>query len=302
MALPIIFFHYGNPDYLKYSLKQAKHFNPDSTIYLLGDSSNNCYPFVEHIMTAKYEKDAAAFTKVYQHRSSNQVHYELYCFLRWFYIEAFCRENHIGPFIYLDSDVLLFKNVTAMDPFFQDCKIANTGIEIGVPAFTYFSGYEAIKDFCNYMLRAYTEKELIQQLDDFYQPYAENPGLEGGVSDMILFGFYFRDHPAETKKLDLINDVLAVDENIRNANGYEMKGKIKRIYWQNGLPYCKHLALNKLVQFAAFHYQGDFKLLMIKHFKGGGYAFQRRWEFSRIKFKRTRKAIKKLFKLKRPSP
>ena len=37
----IVFIHYNNADYLKYSLAQAKVSNPDSTVYLLGDSSNN---------------------------------------------------------------------------------------------------------------------------------------------------------------------------------------------------------------------------------------------------------------------
>lgn len=296
MALPILFFHYGNPKYLKYSLKQAKHFNPHSTIYLLGDSANNRYPFVHHVMMEKYEEHANFFTKIYKHRSTNEKNYELNCFLRWFYIEAFCREYNIGPFIYLDSDVLLFKDVSTMEPFFTDCGIANTGDSCGVPAFTYFSNYNAIKDFCDYTILSYTKPELWRQLEIFYQPYAEQPELEGGISDMILFQFYFRDHPSETKKLDLINDVLAVDENIRHANGYEMDGEIKKIYWQNGLPYCKHLMLNKLVQFASFHYQGDFKIYMVKHFKGGGYTLQRTWEIARIKFKRAKKAIKKIFK------
>lgn len=301
MALPILFFHYGNPKYLKYSLKQAKHFNPDSIIYLLGDKANNCYPFVHHVMMEKYDEQAKDFTKVYKHKSTNEKNYELNCFLRWFYIEAFCREHHIGPFIYLDSDVLLFKDVSTMEPFFTGCTIANTGDTCGVPAFTYFSGHKAIKDFCDYMMLSYTKPELWQQLEEFYKPYAEHPELEGGISDMILFHFYFRDHPTETKKLDLINDELAVDENIRHANGYEMGSKIKKIYWQNGIPYCKHLALNKLIPFAAFHYQGDFKIFMMEHFTGGGYTIQRAWEIFRMRFKRTKKAVKKLFKSKRPS-
>ena len=294
MALPIIFFHYGDPVYLKYSLKQAKHFNPDSAIYLLGDSSNNRYPFTEHIMAAKYEEDVVAFTKIYKHWSTNQEHYELQCFLRWFYIEAFCREYHIGPFIYLDSDVLLFQQISEMEPFFEGCSIANTGDIAGVPAFTYFSGCSALKNFCDYMLRAYTEPEPLQELEHFHRlPPA---GQNGDVSDMIMFQLYFRDHPSETKKLDLINAELAVDENISHADGYEMEGGIKKIYWQNGLPYCKNLALNKLIQFASFHFQGDLKALMPRYFKGGGYTLQRISDITRMEFKKTKKAVKKLFK------
>lgn len=294
MALPIIFFHYGNPAYLKYSLKQAKHFNPGSTIYLLGDGSNNHYPFIQHSMMDKYEADTQIFTSVYQHQSVNGKNYELQCFLRWFYIEAFCREHHIGPFIYLDSDVLLFQQVSEMEPFFGNCSIANTGDVAGVPAFTYFGGYHAIKDFCDYMVSVYTQPELLRELEHFHrQPPA---GQHGDISDMILFQLYFCNHPAKTKKLDLMNDELAVDENISHSDGYETQGGIKKIYWQNGLPYCRHLKLNKLVRFASFHYQGDTKGLMINHYKGGGYVLSRFWDSFRIKFKRARKTAKKLFK------
>ena len=41
-SLPIIFIHYNNSDYLKYSLGQARKSNPGSTIYFLGDQSNDC--------------------------------------------------------------------------------------------------------------------------------------------------------------------------------------------------------------------------------------------------------------------
>lgn len=41
MAIPIFFVCKTNSSYLKYALKQARKFNPDSFIYLLGDESNN---------------------------------------------------------------------------------------------------------------------------------------------------------------------------------------------------------------------------------------------------------------------
>lgn len=294
MALPIVFFHYGNPKYLKYSLKQARHFNPDAAIYLLGDSSNDHYPFVEHVPVAKYDEYVAAFTNIYKHWSANNERYELQCFLRWFYIEAFCREHNIGPFIYLDSDVLLFENVTTIAPFLQGCSIANTGDVAGVPAFTYFSGCSAIKDFCNYMMRIYTDQKLLQQLKDFHE--SPDAGQSGDISDMILFQFYFREYPAETKKLDLINNELAVDQNINHADGYETKKGIKKIHWQNNRPYCKNIKLDKLIRFVSFHYQGDTKGLMIKHYQGGGYALNRFLESVKVIFKKTKKSVKRIFR------
>lgn len=295
MSIPIIFFHYGNPGYLKYSLKQAQYFNPTSTIYLLGDEENNGYPFVSHIMAQQYEKETSAFTRVYKHMSRNSEHYELNCFLRWFYIKAFCLEKNIGQFIYLDSDVLLFQDVSGMEPFFKGWSIANTGDAAGVPAFTYFKDYNAINNFCDYLLQAYTNQKALRELELFYQPPG-SPVPTGDVSDMILFQFYFRDHPEETGKLDLINNELAVDVNIRQADGYETARGIKKIYWQGNIPYCKQMATGRLIRFASFHYQGDMKPLMVKHYKADGYAFRRFLELAGAGFKRRKRAVKKLFK------
>jgi hypothetical protein len=278
MAIPIIFFHNGNSKYLKYSLKQARAFNPQSAIYLLGDESNNRYPFITHVLAGKYKNAVNAFSKIYKHRSSNNEVYELNCFLRWFYIEAFCHENNIEEFIYLDSDVLLFQDVTEMVPLFNNAAIANTGEGTGVPAFTYFKDHKAISDFCDYQLRAYTDEIAIKELEEFYEPFTTDPEMMGGVCDMTLFHFYFRDHPRDTLKIDLINNELAVDVSMNNSDGYEMENGIKKVYWQNGLPYCKLQDTGRLIRFASLHYQGDAKKLMAKHFKGGGYTMSRAWE------------------------
>jgi len=278
MAIPIIFFHSGNSKYLKYSLKQARTFNPDSPVYLLGDKSNNRYPFITHVLADKYEPAVKAFSKIYKHRSSNGEVYELNCFLRWFYIEAFCRENNIEAFIYLDSDVLLFQNVTEMVPVFKNAAIANTCADMGMPAFTYFKNNTALSNFCNYLIRAYTEEKAIKELDKYYEPFANSSEMMGGVCDMTLFHFYFRDHPHDTLKIDLINNELGVDVSINSSDGYEMENGIKKIYWQNNLPYCKRISDGKLIKFATLHYQGDAKKLMARHFKGKGYIITRAWD------------------------
>ncbi|RYU87357.1 hypothetical protein EWM62_16750 [Mucilaginibacter terrigena] len=278
MAIPIIFFHNGNSKYLKYSLKQAKYFNPDSIVYLLGDKRNNRYAFVTHVLASKYQSAVTAFSDVYVHRTTNGEVYELNCFLRWFYIEAFCRENNIESFIYLDSDVLLFQNVTEMVSLFKGCSIANTCPDMGMPAFTYFKNLNAISSFCRYLMHAYTDEEATKELEHIYEPFVNDPELMGGICDMSLFHLYFRDHPNETLKVDLINNELAVDVSINNSDGYEMENGRKKIYWQNNLPYCKQLQTGRLIRFATLHYQGDAKYLMTEHYKGGGYLFCRFWE------------------------
>lgn len=285
MAIPIIFFHQGNSKYLKYSLKQARTFNLNSPVYLLGDKKNDRYPFVTHVLADNYASAIKEFSTVYKHLSSNGEVYELNCFLRWFYIEAFCRENNIEEFIYLDSDVLLFQNVTEMLPLFKNAAIANTCADMGMPAFTYFKDRAALRNFCDYLIRAYTEEKAIKQLDEYYKPFANSAEMMGGVCDMTLFHFYFRDHPGDTLKIDLIDDSFAVDVSINSSDGYEMDGGVKKVYWQNNLPYCKRIIDGKLIRFATLHYQGNAKKLMAKHFKGGGYIIRRLWELWKQKGK-----------------
>ncbi|MGF7082438.1 hypothetical protein [Mucilaginibacter sp. UYCu711] len=297
MSLPIIFFHTGNPRYLKYSLKQAKHFNPDSEIYLIGDGKNNKYPFVSHVLASKFKHEAEAFTALYKHRSSNDYQYELNCYLRWFYVGAFCRENKIESFIYLDSDVLLYHDFSELVPLLQGCEIANTCDEMGVPAVTYFRDYKAINHFCDYLIEAYNDGPINDEIELLYQPFAADPELFGGISDMVLFHLYFQHHPEGKIKIDLINNQIAVDACISRADGYETdKNGVKRIYWQNQLPYCKHLESGVLIRFATLHFQGDMKNEMRRNYTGGGYHFAKIADELSLKNKQLRKAMKTMFK------
>jgi hypothetical protein len=289
MSIPIIFFHYGNPKYLKYALKQARYFNPDAEIYLIGDEKNNKYAFVTHVSAEGLEAQPAAFTEIYKHMSSNGEQYELTCFLRWFYVRALCKTKKIEQFIYLDSDVLVYQDFAKLVPLFGESKIANTCDEMGVPAFTWFKDYSVIDDFCNYLMQSYSDKNMLAKIEQLYQPFADDPQLMGGISDMVLFHLYFQDHPEGTLKVDLINDEIAVDACINRQDGYEMENGMKKIYWKARIPYGKLLQNNTLIRFALLHYQGEAKKHMRKDFTGGGYRAAILWEEWDLKAK-----IKKL--------
>lgn len=301
MALPIIFFHNGNAEYLKYSLKQARYFNPDSVIYLLGDKKNNRYPFVTHVLASKYQQATNEFAHVYKHRSPNSENYELNCFLRWFYIRDFCKDQGIDEFMYLDSDVLLFQDFSKLTPFFKGYKIANTCDWTGMPAVTWFRDQQVLGDFCNFLIYAYTDNNAIAKLESWYETSLVDPVMLGGISDMVLFHFYFQEHPDKTLKIDLVNNEIAVDVSINREDGYEMENGMKKIYWQDNLPYAKNLSTGKLVRFAALHYQGYAKDAMRKHYTAGGYRVAKYLEANDIKgrLKRTKKAVKNIFKGKK---
>lgn len=285
MSLPIIFFHYSDAPYLKYALKQAKYYNPGSEVYLLGDKKNNKYPFVKHIAASSLEAATQRFRAVYKHRSKNSENYELTCFLRWFYIRAFCEANNIEGFIYLDSDVLCFQNFAELLPMLGDARIANTGDNQGMPAFTYFRDRQVIDDFCDYLIYSYTDKTAIARLEALYQPFLDDPQLLGGISDMALFNFYFQDKPEGTLKVDVVNNELAVDTNINVPDGYETEDGIKKVYWRNRLPYIKKAESGKFFRCITLHYQGNAKDTMRRHYTAGGYRLAKYLETKDIKGK-----------------
>ena len=41
--------------------------------------------------------------------------------------------------------------------------------------------------------------------------------------------------------------------------GFEMQGRIKKIYWQDGLPYGKKADTGEFIRFNALHFQGGVK-------------------------------------------
>ncbi len=294
MAIPIIFFHYGNPDYLKYALKQARFYNPHAEIYLLGDEKNDKYPFLTHINAANFEGQAPAFTSSYKHMTTNGYMYELNCFLRWFYVKEFCRMKGIEEFIYLDSDILVYQDFATLVPLFKGCRIANTCDEMGVPAFTYFKSYGVIDDFCNYLLKSYTDKDMLGRLEALYQPFVDDAEMLGGISDMVLFHLYFQDHPEGTLKVDLVNNEVAIDACINREDGFEMENGMKKIFWQDNIPYCKYIKSGKLIRFAIMHYQGHAKNFMRRDYTAGGYKASIFWEELDLKarIKRLKRAIK----------
>ena len=112
MGLPIIFLHVDDSFYLKYSLESAKKYNPDSRIILIGKNITNCPDFVEYHQMTDYDLEAAKFRKVYVHSSTNNENIERFCFERWFILSEFMKKNNISKVFTLDSDVLLFENVT----------------------------------------------------------------------------------------------------------------------------------------------------------------------------------------------
>ncbi|HPO49251.1 MAG TPA: hypothetical protein PLO89_02905 [Spirochaetota bacterium] len=269
MSIPIIFVHRSNSDYLKYSLSQAKYFSPNSEVILIGDESNDAFPFIRHFLITDYFESAANFAKIYEHLSFNDRDYELFCFQRWFIIKDFIEKNGINDFLYLDSDTLLFCD--ANEEFVKYRNYDFTICNKMSPQFTYFSSRKSLVSFCAYVENLYSNEKMRERLLAKFKKHRDE-NLSGGVCDMTAFREYNRDYPNRVFEALSVVDNSTFDNNLNFPEGYEfdVKNNIKKVYYKRKLPYCK--SQNGLkIRFKGLHCQGGAKKLMYKLFRGKNY-------------------------------
>ncbi len=246
--IPIIIVHTGDSFYLEPVLQQARKFNPDTQIFLISDSSTNHYDFVEHVSIDDYFASALKFKEVYRHLSINPYQYELFCFQRWFILLDFVSKTHISQFLCLDSDVMLYCKVKDvfkkwMDYDFTICMKEG-------PQYTLFKR-DSLAKFCIYLYSHYVDKDMQKELEEWYK-------IEG-ISDMKFLMHYSRLPNVRVFDVAQVVDGTCFDHHMKVSQGFEMQGRLKRIYWQDGIPYGKEIATGNLVRFNALHFQGGIK-------------------------------------------
>lgn len=277
MALPIFFVHTGNSYYLKYALKQARLFNPESEIILLGDESNNKYDFLKHYHIKDYHKSADHFASVFKNFSTNSIEFELFCFQRWFIINEFIDKHKdefdfSNGFICLDSDVLLFCDVTSTLISRQMCAIGTSGKDSDdefncySPHNTFFKMPDILASFCLYCQELY-EKHL-NRLEAFDQNFRARFS-QGGVSDMLAFCWFVKDKQVSCTYMNEIKDQTTFIHNLKQSENFKNSrfGNIK-VYWIKGIPHACCLTSNQKIRLNAIHLQGGNKTLMPLYYSG----------------------------------
>lgn len=258
MSIPIIFMHYGNSDYLQYSLLQAKKSNPESDVVLIGDESNNKYSFVKHA-NINSNLSGKEFAKIYQHMSLNNYEYELFCIQRWFILRDFMAEHQITRCYHQDSDVMLYEDISTEKV--ADCDFAFCGgISGGI---SFINNFEALDGFCNFITAFYTVETLTEELKNINQMIIKHVP-NGGICDMIFINLYCssRQHSGKIFDLSIIEDNAVFDLNVNLTNEYEQWQGRKKIYFTTKGVLCKNLTLNSFIKFKALHFQGEAKDFM----------------------------------------
>lgn len=119
---PLILLHYGDSDYLKYTLKNAIEINSDKTVILIGDNHNEKYKSLglKHCHFEDYidKEYLNEFKKCYRFVGGKDAtiinerkrnvgkDYTEYNFLKWRVLYNFCKRNEIKEFWTFDTDVV----------------------------------------------------------------------------------------------------------------------------------------------------------------------------------------------------
>ena len=254
--------HNGKQKYLKDTLRLAQKYN--ETVILLGNKANEkmCANWIDssRLSISKFDE----FKVHYIHLSPNSYDYELFCFQRYFLLEAYMQESNITECIMLDSDVCSFVNYSELD--FQQYEIAascmyyhDTSKWMAVPHVTYWR-LEQLQEFTNYLIVQYRDnnKKLMDKHEMLLKEQASY-----GISDMSLLYLWIMQKDRKFWNLAIAKDGQTFDVFFNtpvNCDGvpFQMTHGIKKVIFQNKIPYFI-TENNKQIKANVIHAQGDRK-------------------------------------------
>lgn len=253
----LIYTHYGNPDYLHYSIGQALRSNPSARIVLIGDSDNRIEG-VEHHTIRSSSSLTREVLELYRHDSNNAYCYELFCILRWFIFLEVSRKLGLEDMFFLDSDYMLF---TGLREERRELRDAGVAFSLNSAHFSYFT-IDKLAEFCAH-IRAYFDSG-----EDTRSFHLRNSS--DLFSNMALIHDYQRGHP--WRNFCEIRDGTFFDCSLTNPAGFRSRNGVKDIWFDDGRPYGFHEKSGRSVHFRGLHFQGLSKPFMKEAFAGRGWG------------------------------
>lgn len=181
MKCSIIIIHRGWQSYVKLMLYQLMQYNNASDIYFV-DYERVRLPGLKTYDISGYMEDADSFAEHYFHLSPNPPAYELFSLQRWFIARELVRKEKIeGPFLCLDSDVLMYRNAGELWELYKGCDV--TVCDRTGPGTMFFKDAKILDSFCGFIRQMYSEER--KTLEDLYNT-KKKEGSNEGISDMML--------------------------------------------------------------------------------------------------------------------
>ena len=243
----IVYTHYGNPDFLHHSIGQTLATNPGARVILIGDKDNRI-DGVEHRLMQDFAAAADPVVSRYLHDSNNAYCYELFCIARWFLFLDLCRREDIAEMFLLDSDYMLFDDLSALAP---RCREKGVGFSFNSAHFSYFRR-DALEAFCRHVAGFFADG---RDTGDFHRN--NNSEL---FSDMAFIYDFQRQTPHVN--FCAVEDASRFDYSITDAEDFHCSNGVKDIRFIDGLPYAFPRDGSRPIRFRGLHFQGLTKPMM----------------------------------------
>lgn len=228
--IPIIFCHYGNSKYLKYVFECVRISNPNKTIILLGDKSNEkvAKSFgVKHFNLSDFQAsaDIEVFDKVYQlietkgfDSVKHGEDWNKFVFRKWFILNNFLIENSIERFWHFDSDNMIFSDLVPFETQYADvdCTVQCCGNCMkGL-----FNNQEIIGRYVKKINEVFSSEEQVQKAKEYVENYPD-----GNIcfSEMTVYKIFQEEEEFSDIRLNVIRDNSSFDDLICRSHGLKME-------------------------------------------------------------------------------
>jgi hypothetical protein len=166
----IVFVYLGHiPQYIEHSISQARLFNPNASIYLIGNKN-----FLDNLHSKKIEDShiekiaCESLRKSPEHQLFETAphHRALFWKLsteRFIYISDFMTQYNLNNVFQIECDVMLYVNLAELLPVFQTYLGIASPFEhdnLASVSFTYFSNAKAAKSFAEFIPKYVSEADM----------------------------------------------------------------------------------------------------------------------------------------------
>ena len=264
-SLPIIFTHYGNSEYLKYTLQQARISNPQKECILIGDSTNEGIAIEcgwKHIrfralLSSRRDEFNSYFCWV-QGSIHNPVKggkdWLRYVFERFFILEVFLAQQKIDCFWHFDTDTMIIGNLQDYEIDLINSPILCTTLCNG----TCPSGFirqEFIQMFCSRIINDFKDQNFLDSQQHEFDTL--NPHF--AFTEMRSFEYFAQNF--KSNKIPQLSDFFIsknvwFDDCICQSHDFEVCRvpllgfkKIKNLYSSPEGVFCLNQELNKPFKF-----------------------------------------------------
>lgn len=303
----IVFIHRGKSWYLPYAVYQAKRSCPASGITLLSDCINLTGINNVHFKNIT-NPDLLNFEKNFVYMSSNPRDFELFCWLRWFYLREYMHKNHLQSVLYLDSDVLIYSSIEDIMATFLPEK-SYCALSISQQRYDSLrwsaSGHvsywtpASINDFCEFSLSSFTDDNMLDLYKDKWRMHLTE-SKPGGICDMTTLYLFWHKYKERIHNLLTVNNGTVFDDNINESANYrddefETVAGRKKLVFHRGYP---HFTLNDGVRGPirahALHFQGEAKDAIPAFYTGNNFRGRRYNEALSLLVSAAGKAVEKI--------